>query len=41
MLKMKISVLDLPDPYGRGMDAYYTAADRIEEAVEQLLEELK
>lgn len=37
----KITVLDLPDPYGRGMDAYYTAADRIEEAVEQLLEELK
>ena len=37
----KISVITLPDPYGRGMDAYYIAADRIEEAVEQLLEEFK
>ncbi|MBR3692843.1 MAG: low molecular weight phosphatase family protein [Clostridia bacterium] len=34
----KICVLNLPDPYGRGQDAYYAAAARIAEAVEELLE---
>ena len=36
----KICVLNLPDPYGRGQDAYYAAAARIVEAVEELLEEM-